>query len=575
MNIINFKQMKNTAIFILAFSAAALAGPSANGQNAGLPAGQIRQMHNEKLDDPYLPNAYNNQLTSPAYRYKTRVKSNPGHSTIFTTQVNVNALGENIQGDAANEPSIAVNPLDPAKMVIGWRQFDNVASNFRQAGWGYTTDAGQNWTFPGVLEPGIFRSDPVLDFDADGVFYYNSLTNSPDYFCKVFKSNNGGAAWDTGTNAGGGDKQWMVIDRTNEAGRGNIYSFWSYFFTTCGPGFATRSTDGGSSYENCFTVDGSPYWGTMAVGNSGELYIGGASGISDYLVVAKSLNARDRDSAVTWNSSVAVYIAGNPSGWQGVNPGGLLGQVNIDVDHSNGAGRGNVYLVATVVRSTNTDPGDVMFCRSTDGGLTWSPPMRLNDDQSETNYQWFGTMSVAPNGRIDAIWLDTRDAPAGSDSSALYYTFSSDQGLTWLANEKMSGSFDPHVGYPDQNKMGDYLDMVSENAGAHLSWAGTFNGEQDVYYSFIVPYTSTEVNELSLNTRMTVYPNPVTGTFVISGLTADSRISVFSVLGDQVLSVYNSGTTCQFDISTQPAGIYFLKIVDPDGSTSVRKIIKE
>jgi len=575
MTIINNKRMKNKMIFILLQVAITLLSPSILGQNARIPAGEMKRMHHETLDDPYMPNADNNKRTSPAYRYKSRVKSSPIRSSIFTNQVNVDALGQNILGDAANEPSIAVNPVDRNKMVIGWRQFDNVSSNFRQAGWGYTIDRGESWTFPGVIEPGIFRSDPVLDYDADGNFYYNSLTNSPDYFCKVFESTNGGAAWNSGTDAGGGDKQWMVIDRTTEKGRGNIYSFWSYFFTTCSPGFSTRSTNGGSNYENCFPVDGSPYWGTMAVGNSGELYIAGTSGRTDSLVVAKSLNARERDSLVSWNKPVLVYIDGNPTGWNGVNPGGLLGQVNIDVDGSNGTGRSNVYMLASVTRGSNADPCDVMFVRSTDGGFTWSSPIRVNDDPSVANYQWFGTMSVAPDGRIDAIWLDTRDAPPGSDSSALYYSFSSDQGKTWSVNEKLSSSFDSHTGYPDQNKMGDYFDMVSDSSGAHLAWANTFNGEQDVYYSHIVPYTSTGVNEISGNTRIKIYPNPVTGTLVIRGLENDSRVEIYTILGEKVHSINSSGTTCEIDISARPAGIYFLKIIDRNGSAIVKKIVKE
>ena len=62
-------------------------------------------------------------------------------------QVNVDALGQNIEGDAANEPSIAIDPTDPCKMAIGWRQFDTIESDFRQAGWGYSHDKGETWTF--------------------------------------------------------------------------------------------------------------------------------------------------------------------------------------------------------------------------------------------------------------------------------------------------------------------------------------------------------------------------------------------------------------------------------------------
>ena len=52
----------------------------------------------------------------------------------FTSfQVNVDASGNNITGDAANEPSIAVDPTNHNRMAIGWRQFNSVISNFRQA----------------------------------------------------------------------------------------------------------------------------------------------------------------------------------------------------------------------------------------------------------------------------------------------------------------------------------------------------------------------------------------------------------------------------------------------------------
>ena len=46
---------------------------------------------------------------------------------VFTSyQANVDATGNNILGDAANEPSIAVDPTDGNKMIIGWRQFDSI-----------------------------------------------------------------------------------------------------------------------------------------------------------------------------------------------------------------------------------------------------------------------------------------------------------------------------------------------------------------------------------------------------------------------------------------------------------------
>jgi hypothetical protein len=430
--------------------------------------------HHEVKDDDYVPDLRDSQGRSPAYKYTM--------SNIVTTQVNVDANGQNIVGDAANEPSIAVDRNDPNRKAIGWRQFNTISNNFRQAGYGFTTDGGQTWTFPGVIEPGIFRSDPVLGSDAEGNFYYNSLTNSPTYFCDVFKSNTGGSLWDGGTFAQGGDKQWMTIDKTGGPGTGHNYSFWTYAYSVCDPGFFTRSTDGGASFEDCIEIPNSPYWGTLAVGPEGDLYVGGSTWFD--FQVAKSTNAQNSSEIITWDMTTVVSLDGSIANGYGPNPGGLLGQTLIGVDTSGGPYHGNVYLLCSVERNSNSDPLDVMFARSTNGGISFSAPIKINDDNNTTAYQWFGTMSVAPNGRIDVIWLDTRDNP-GTYLSALYYSNSKDGGVTWSANERLSDYFNPHIGWPQQNKMGDYFDMISDINGAYLAWAGTFNGEQDVYYSYI------------------------------------------------------------------------------------------
>lgn len=546
----------------------------ATGQSKKIPIEKLLKIHHETADDKYLPNAHNNKKTSPAYKFKSNSVLKLSSSTVFTNQVNVDGNGQNIIDDAANEPSIAVDPLNKNNIVIGWRQFDNVTSNFRQAGWSYTSDGGLNWTFPGVLEPGIFRSDPVLEYDSSGNFYYNSLTNSPDFFCKVFISTNGGAAWNNGVDAAGGDKQWMTIDRTAGVGSGNIYASWTSDFSTCIPASFTRSTNGGSSYEACTEVDGDPFWKTMAVGNNGELYIAGGSHSSDSLVVAKSINAQIPSSTISWNPPVLVFLDGFLNG-ASINPAGLLGQTSVDVDRSSGPGRNNVYILASVTRISNSDPGDVMFAKSVDGGITWSSPIRINDDASNTNTQWFGTMSVAPNGRIDAVWLDTRDDPSGLDLSALYYSYSTDQGITWSVNEKLSGTFDPHVGYPNQDKMGDYFDMVSFNTGAYLAWANTLNGEQDVYFSHIVPPVASAVDEFSEIAAISIFPNPTSGTFVVNSNSKIMLLELYNPLGQKLFSKISLQTKNEIDISMQPAGIYFLKIINHNGIIKTKKIVKQ
>ena len=154
-----------------------------------------------------------------------------------SVQVNVNPDGNNVLGDAANEPSIAIDPTNPSRMAIGWRQFDTIASSFRQSGIAYSVDAGGSWTSSGatstrlgVLEPGVFSSDPVLDFDAEGTFYYYAL--QPDrgpgsWACYSYRSTDGGMTWPTEVYAWGGDKAWMTIDRTGGMGHGNLYFAWS------------------------------------------------------------------------------------------------------------------------------------------------------------------------------------------------------------------------------------------------------------------------------------------------------------------------------------------------------------
>ena len=93
---------------------------------------------------------------------------------------------------------------------------------------------------------------------------------------------------------------------------------------------------------------------------------------------------------------------------------------------------------------------------------------------------------VAPNGRIDSVWLDTRNAANNTDSQ-LFYSFSTDAGMTWSPNVAVSNSFNPFLGYPNQNKMGDYITIVSDNTGGNVAYAATFNREEDVYYVRVAP----------------------------------------------------------------------------------------
>ena len=137
-------------------------------------------------------------------------------------------------------------------------------SDFRQAGWGYTTDGGNTWTFPGVIEPGVFRSDPVLSSDADGNFFYNSLTadaGPSNFRCHVYKSIDGGRRGKAACSPSAATSSGRSSTRPAASAGGNIYAARGTRPSVSCSGNFTRSYDGGQSFEPCTTVAGDPLLG--------------------------------------------------------------------------------------------------------------------------------------------------------------------------------------------------------------------------------------------------------------------------------------------------------------------------
>jgi hypothetical protein len=440
----------------------------------------------EPLEKYNMPPAY-------IYRLETgpRMISRFGLFTSF--QANVDASGNNILGDAANEPSITVDPTNHTRMAIGWRQFNSVNSDFRQGGWGFTTDAGSTWTFPGVLENNVFRSDPVLGSDDAGNFFYLSLRQT--FFDDMWGSLTGGESWTRLSfgDVSGGDKQWFTIDKTGGMGNGFQYQAWSTSGNNWGGKQFSRSKDGGITWMSPIFIPNSPVWGTLDVDTNGNLFIGGGDFGSSFFCV-RSSDAQNPAVTPTFDQTTSVNLGGSLLFGAAINPGGLAGQIFLAVDRSGTPTNNYIYMVATVEQFSAANGSDVMFSRSTDGGLTFSAPHRINDDPVNPNkWHWFGTLAVAPNGRIDSMWLDTRNAANNTDSQ-LFYSWSTDGGVTWAPNVAVSDSFTPFEGYPVQNKIGDYLTIVSDDTGGDVAYSATFNfnpnsgqHEQDIYYVRVSP----------------------------------------------------------------------------------------
>jgi hypothetical protein len=473
-----------------------LAGATVSGQTARpkpLPSEPL-----EEYDNPPAPSPLWGIGVSPG------MVSQEGPFT--SHQVNVNASGQNITGDAANEPSISVDPTDHNRMVIGWRQFDSVTSNFRQGGYGYTTNGGTSWTFPGVLENNVFRSDPVLKCDDTGRFLFLSLLESFDV--TLWRSLNGGQTFTNIGPAVGGDKQWFVVDNTaSSIGHGFQYQFWDNA-SPFEPNEFSRSTDGGFTWMNPIPIPNAPQWGTPDVDSNGTLFFGGVTTSLTQFWCLRSTNARNSAVTPTFDLSTQVNLGGVIDYFDTINPEGLIGQVFLAADRSGTSSNNNVYMLASV-QPTGFDTGsEVMFVRSTDSGQTFSAPKRVNDDPVNHNkWHWFGTLAVAPNGRIDCVWFDTRNAANNTDSQ-LFYSYSTDAGNTWSPNVAVSNAFNPFLGYPNQNKMGDYMTIVSDNTGGDVAYAATFNLEEDIYYVRVAPGLAPTPTPSPTSTPGTPTPTP-------------------------------------------------------------------
>ena len=420
-------------------------------------------------------------------------------------QVNVNALGENIIGDSAAETSIATHPNNPNNIVIGWRHDDGIPPAIVKDGWAYSFDRGVTWTFPGMIGASEGRTDPVLDIDAEGNFYYQTLRleygTSPNGGLtrnfgdiEIFKSIDGGKSWQAPVFSHGilGDKNWVAIDRTGGIGHGHIYTFWR---SGSNPNHFTRSTNQGVSFEAPTNVPLNPGYGTLTVGPEGNVYGAGriefggfvANGklVVDPFLFTKSVNAKDASVTPVFTSH-ELEMGGSAvtsASRQSPNKYSLFGNVSVATDHSQEASRGNVYVLASL-DPPGDDPLDVHLIRSTDGGNTWSAPIRVNDDASSGNsWQWFGAHAVAPNSRIDVVWYDTRNSN-DYKISELFYAYSWDAGETWHGNTAVSPPFNTHV---VDEASGDYIHFVSDKNGADVAYAATFNGELDVYYVRLFP----------------------------------------------------------------------------------------
>lgn len=416
-------------------------------------------------------------------------------------QINTDSQGRDIIGDAANEPTFAVSPVDPNRLVVGWRQFPTISSDARYAGYAYSSNGGLTWTNGGVQNgpPGYQnpqQSDPLVKVNARGEFYYWSEVFRPNYAQWMYRSMDGGETWsvpDAIEDPTNGDKPWLAIDNTGGMGDGHLYGGWNHF--DLGGYCYVESTDGGTTWTPSVRIadaGGTQWMMHMVVGPEGEVYAAWKNYNQNSIFITKSTNAKDPNVPTTFDGFGSGGRGGidrriddaNDPGFLDVNPTGFH-QMFLGVDSSGGPRHGWVYALWPDKRR---DTADLYFARSADGGFTWETGIRVNDDGPGA-IQWMPSMSVAPNGRIDVFWFDTRNSSGHPVPwSELFYSFSTDGGITWAASQRVSEAFDTTIGWPQQTKIGDYMECVSDATGASVIYPATYNGGQDLWFMRVEPF---------------------------------------------------------------------------------------
>ncbi len=461
------------------------------------------------------------------------------------------------QTNSPEEPCICIDPKNPQQIVAG-ANIDNYY---------YSSDGGQTWTWGTLTSQYGVWGDPVIIVDTAGAFYFFHLSDPPGpawidrIVCQ--KSIDGGHTWTDGTYMGlngtkNQDKEWGIVDPVTNT----IYVTWTQFdsYGSSAPGDSShimfsRSTDGAATWSpatridekggDCLDMDNTDEGAVPAVGPNGEIYVAWAGPLG--LVFTKST-----DGGLTWPATNQV-IGPIPGGWDYAIPGiyranGLPFTV---CDLSSGPYRGNIYINWSDQRN-GPDDTDVWFVKSTDGGTTWSSPLRVNDDPPGKQ-QFFTSMTVdQATGFIYVVFYDRRNYT--DDNTDVWMAVSRDGGETFKNFQVSDSPFLPN----ELVFFGDYTYVSAYKNIVRPTWARLQDGQLSVYTALMDSiFAGTgrgPVNRESMFTLDQNYPNPASEYTYFS-----YRILIPGTVTMKVFDLYGREIATVIDNEYREPGIYVVR----------------
>src|SRR5262245_30058321 len=402
-----------------------------------------------------------------------------------------------------SETFTSANPDDPSQIVVAFNDSRGVNANpINISGASASTDGGITFTR-------LTRANGQSPFDntlGDPVVLYNKA--SGEWFTVwIFDGQCGGGLggyksstpWDPDSwvhfscvhNGGSGDDRESGWADNNPSSPffGRMYVSWNDFNVGGGALSVTFSSDNGATWHAPILVSTQASFIrdvqiTGDIAGGGAVYVAGMDeGGGGFPDNDTNLIFKSTDGGNTWSNTYTGPQFPGP----GVTSVGYFACMFPDLGgywRHEGWGEpaafgNNVHLVYAQ-HGAGSDPGDVFYIRSTDGGSTFSAPLMLNTDGGGRP-QWQPNLSVSPTGTLLATWYDARESASctvgntGVPCYRMWSRKSNDNGQSWLPDDMLSDVVSPLPAQPDPNivsiYVGDY-DYGSAILTKHLTtWA--------------------------------------------------------------------------------------------------------